>query len=209
MLNSTETGPEMRLQTKFSGMHGIPQLLLLSSVLALLAFALFPVVARAGCSTAACLNYELEGAPTLGNEPSTGSGAHHPHQKSHGNGQNGTHQATPAQAETGGAGPGSEAETGPERHKAHGNGSHHQGGEASAGGGGGNPPNPGGGDKNSTTTGAQKDRGHTSTEPHPTHGNGGSSPVLPILIAVAALAALSIGIVVHRQRRSDTSPRPT
>lgn len=30
---------------------------------------------------------------------------------------------------------------------------------------------------------------------------GGSSPVLPILIAVAVLAALSIGAVLYRQRR--------
>ena len=39
----------------------------------------------------------------------------------------------------------------------------------------------------------------------PTHGfvesGGGSSPVVPILVAVAVLAALSIGSVVYRQRR--------
>lgn len=34
------------------------------------------------------------------------------------------------------------------------------------------------------------------------HASGGSSPVVPILIAVAVLAAISIGVVLYRQRRS-------
>ena len=32
---------------------------------------------------------------------------------------------------------------------------------------------------------------------------GGSSPVVPILIAVVVLAAISIGVVLYRQRKSD------
>lgn len=42
-------------------------------------------------------------------------------------------------------------------------------------------------------------------DPAPAHhisqAGGGSSPVLPILVAVAVLAALSIGAVLYRQRR--------
>jgi hypothetical protein len=38
------------------------------------------------------------------------------------------------------------------------------------------------------------------------HGGGGSSPLVPILIAVAVLAAISIGAVVLRQRRTPSAP---
>jgi cobalamin biosynthesis Mg chelatase CobN len=37
---------------------------------------------------------------------------------------------------------------------------------------------------------------------HKTSSSGGSSPVVPILIAVAVLAAISIGVVLYRQRKS-------
>jgi hypothetical protein len=35
----------------------------------------------------------------------------------------------------------------------------------------------------------------------PASSDGGSSPLVPILIAVAVLAAIAIGAVVYRQRR--------
>jgi cobalamin biosynthesis Mg chelatase CobN len=38
--------------------------------------------------------------------------------------------------------------------------------------------------------------------------DGGSSPLVPILIAVAVLAALSIGAVLYRMRRADGAEAP-
>jgi hypothetical protein len=37
-------------------------------------------------------------------------------------------------------------------------------------------------------------------------GSGGSSTLLPVLIAMAVLAAASIGVVLYRQRRGDSGP---
>jgi cobalamin biosynthesis Mg chelatase CobN len=42
--------------------------------------------------------------------------------------------------------------------------------------------------------------------PASTSEDDGSSPLVPILIAIAVLAAISIGVVVMRRRRQDTSP---
>jgi cobalamin biosynthesis Mg chelatase CobN len=39
-------------------------------------------------------------------------------------------------------------------------------------------------------------------------GGSGSSPLVPILIAIAALAALSLGTVLYRQRRQRSGSRP-
>ncbi len=39
-----------------------------------------------------------------------------------------------------------------------------------------------------------------------TSGTGGSSPVLPILVAIVVLAAISIGVVVYRERRRGDRP---
>jgi cobalamin biosynthesis Mg chelatase CobN len=39
------------------------------------------------------------------------------------------------------------------------------------------------------------------SQPNPSNDSGSSSPLVPILIAIAALAAISIGAVVYRQRR--------
>ena len=36
--------------------------------------------------------------------------------------------------------------------------------------------------------------------------DGGSSPVVPILIAIALLAAVSVGVVVWQRRRGDAPP---
>jgi cobalamin biosynthesis Mg chelatase CobN len=42
------------------------------------------------------------------------------------------------------------------------------------------------------------------SDPQPASDDGGSSPLVPILIAIAALAAVSIGVVVMRNRRGDS-----
>jgi hypothetical protein len=48
------------------------------------------------------------------------------------------------------------------------------------------------------------------SDAQPASDDGGSSPLVPILIAIAALAAVSIGVVVMRNRRggSDSPVSP-
>jgi len=41
------------------------------------------------------------------------------------------------------------------------------------------------------------------------HGDDGSSPLVPILIAIAVLAAISVAVVMIRQRRQRNSGGPT
>ncbi len=46
--------------------------------------------------------------------------------------------------------------------------------------------------------------GSTATGTPASHSaGGGSSPIVPILIAVVVLAAISIGVVLYRQRKGD------
>jgi hypothetical protein len=88
-----------------------------------------------------------------------------------------------------------------ERHRAH---------AVTPGDGGGHPPKGGGGHKESVSPQASARPGSTGQTPEKTptravgaEGGGGSSPVVPILIAMAVLAALSIGTVLYRGRRQD------
>jgi hypothetical protein len=84
----------------------------------------------------------------------------------------------------------------------------HAGGAGPAGGGDGKGPGGGGSPGDGGSQGAQIGLGQgrapgggSAAAGHPTHGNGGSSPLVPVLIAVAVLAAISIGTVIYRQRR--------
>ena len=67
----------------------------------------------------------------------------------------------------------------------------------------------GGGDGQKAKSGAQDSAGNIkaaqplATAPAPETDSGGSSPLVPILIAVALLAAASIGYFFYRQRRQD------
>lgn len=94
---------------------------------------------------------------------------------------------------------------------------HHQSGAAPPGEGGNQPPRggggsgkgkptkaPGGPDIKPGTSNSPRQSVSTPIEPSTPEGNdgGGSSPVLPILIAVAILAAGSIGVVLYRERSS-------
>jgi hypothetical protein len=45
-----------------------------------------------------------------------------------------------------------------------------------------------------------------SNVPASESGDGSSSPLVPILIAIAVLAAISIGAVLYRQRRQRSEP---
>jgi len=99
--------------------------------------------------------------------------------------------------------PGSEGEPGSKDHRPH----------PATGEGGGHPPGGGGGPKEGGSPKPSAHPGSTGgkqSEGTPTRavtgGGGGSSPVVPILIVMAVLAALSIGTVIYRGRRQDPTP---
>jgi cobalamin biosynthesis Mg chelatase CobN len=158
-------------------------------VLALLAFACFPVLAQAENV------YEFEETQIPGQveKPHSNSG----HKNTHSGGSSPEAQKSTSPEGGGGGNTGGESPES-ESHK-----------QASAGGG--NPSNPGGGGPaqgkqgkgganvkaQPGSGGAQKIEPVSST----TNDEGSSSPLVPILIAVAVLAAISVGAVVVRQRR--------
>lgn len=64
--------------------------------------------------------------------------------------------------------------------------------------------NPGGGSTGSERATAQH-TGQSTTDAAPaSSSDGGSSPLVPILIAVLALAAISVGFVMYKQRRGPS-----
>jgi cobalamin biosynthesis Mg chelatase CobN len=77
-------------------------------------------------------------------------------------------------------------------------------------------PNGSNGSKNAAGTGGQKPAqtqkptpvATETAKPKASHSDngGGSSPLVPILIAIAVLAAISIGAVLWRQRRNPGAP---
>lgn len=162
----------------------------LLSVLVLVALACFPVLAHAASEIP---QYETEVPTTRGHKhPPTHSGNPPDTDESHSNG--GATASDSGQAGT----PGSGSSSG---------GSSSGGASANAGnnpstasGGGNGQGSPGNGatagDKPGTLTQAQPANSNASSSD-----DGGSSPLVPILIAIAALAAISIGAVVIRQRR--------
>jgi cobalamin biosynthesis Mg chelatase CobN len=173
-------------------------------VLALLALALFPVCAFANAGETV---YETE-VPTIESEPGTGNSAGN--SPAHHKPKNNAQAEGSAAHETGGTSTGGEAEVeegSSEGHKKEGSSSEEEEGKSSTGGGG----NGGGGNKSGGANaggpegsiGEQKDLGGTAQGKNVAESSGGSSPVVPILIAVVVLAAISIGVVLYRQRKSD------
>lgn len=176
---------------------------LLPSVLALLALALFPVSAFAGNSGEAV--YETE-VPSVESHPSTGGNHSGKSATNHKSSNNPT--AEGSVAETGGAGP-EESEKGSESsegHKKEGSSSKQKKSNPSTGAGGnGNKPTGGANAGGSEQSSIGESKGLGSTQPGKNaaaKSGGGSSPVLPVLIAVVVLAAISIGVVLYRQRKS-------
>lgn len=149
--------------------------------------------------------YETE-VPSVTNEPSKGgthSGKPSTHPSSHNTGEGETGRAHASNAEVGGGAEGSEGKSG--GHKQEGSSSKEEEGQSStAGGGGGNKPHGGGGGGNGPegSISESKNLGGTQSGTNVAHSSGGSSPVVPILIAVVVLAAISIGVVLYRQRKS-------
>lgn len=170
----------------------------LLSVLALLAMACFPVLANAEDSS----NYQYETAvpsptghsatPTGGGggtkSPNSGGGSPTAHASGRPSGSGSSPSGSSA---NGNPTTGSDGGTG---HGSQGNGSttsqHASKGQDSAG-----------------TLGGPKPVSSTTA----TSDGGGSSPLIPILIAIAVLAAISVGVVLYRQRRqgpgSSVSPK--
>jgi cobalamin biosynthesis Mg chelatase CobN len=178
-------------------------------MLALLALALFPVAAQAECSTSSCLNYEVE-VPTIESEGPTksGSGKSPTHHKSSNNAKA---EGSADSESSGGAGteePETESGSSEGGHKKKGSSSQEEEGKSSTAGGGngdsGNKPSGGANSGGSESSiGESKDLGGTQQGKNVSESSGGSSPVVPILIAVVVLAAISIGVVLYRQRKSD------
>jgi cobalamin biosynthesis Mg chelatase CobN len=173
-------------------------------VLALLALVLFPVAAHAESSSGA--TYEVE-VPSIESKPSTGNSSGKsptPHQ-----GKNNAKAEGSGANETGGANKGGEpeAEEGSSggHKKKEGSSSEEEEGKSSMGGGGNGGNKPGGGANAGGSEGSiseSKDLGGTQQGKNVAEASGGSSPVVPILIAVVVLAAISIGVVLYRQRKS-------
>jgi cobalamin biosynthesis Mg chelatase CobN len=175
-------------------------------VLAVLALALFPVLAHAG-ETAGGAVYEPEVPHIETEKAETTTKSHSGSSTKHTSSNNA--KAEGSAVPNGGTGKSSaeseEAESGSEGHKSGG----------VAGGGNGNSPKGGGTEgagnsgKNSSAGSEDAISGQQVASKSPvetSESSGGSSPVVPILIAVAVLAAISIGVVLYRQRKSGQGP---
>ncbi|MGH2939176.1 MAG: hypothetical protein ACRDPE_13775 [Solirubrobacterales bacterium] len=182
--------------------------LLLAPALGLTAFACLPTMARAETSSEKVYHLGPPGLESEGVEatPKAAPTKNRPKPKRTPEAHN---TATPKTGEKGPADTttGSEGEAASkERHEAH----------AATPGGNDHPPGGGHGQRKGGAPKPSADSGHTGTrqlvrtptkvDSSESGGGGGSSPVVPILILVAVLAALSIGTVLYRGRRQD--PRP-
>jgi cobalamin biosynthesis Mg chelatase CobN len=175
-------------------------------VLALLAFVALPAFANAG----EIPQYEVEKTESF-KVPNTTTESVKPKHITEGNSGQSNNPA--AKASEAGGGDGSQKKGEPEES---GEKEKSQSGGAGAGEGGGN----GGGSEGSQSGGnggktndgiggseAVTGGGTGSPVAHKTESSsGGSSPVVPILIAVIVLAAISIGVVLYRQRKSGQGP---
>jgi hypothetical protein len=164
--------------------------LLLLSVLALLAFACFPILAQASESVGPV--YETE-VPTVNGHttPPTHSGGGTPAHSSSGGNPSSTGSTPSNGSGSGSGGNPSSANSNPSTGEGGGTGSGGQGNGSTANGKGGNQQ------VSSLSNGQQASSQKSADD--------SSSPLIPILIAIAVLAAISIGVVVVRQRRQRGS----
>jgi cobalamin biosynthesis Mg chelatase CobN len=173
----------------------------LLSVLALLALASVPALAQAGCTESGCAQYEVE-------IPTSGGGTHpKPTTTNKGNPSGNTEpqaeastnpgtKSEPPKTSEGNSGESEETKSG----GAPGGGNNNNGG----GGDSGNKPNSTGGGNGGGEAGLGESKPVATEGGKPvSHSSGGSSPLVPILIAIAVLAAISIGAVIYRQRRQQ------
>jgi hypothetical protein len=173
---------------------------LLPLVLALLALAVFPVFAHAG----GIPEYEVEKNETeLPHSNTTVK------PKSQGSQHHASPTNPPAEGSDVGGGKGSKSNSGSPEEKESERSSGGGGGSHSSGGG----DHSGGGNPNSQSQSEGKISGAekvatSSGKPASSSSGGGSSPIVPILIAVVVLAAISIGVVLYRQRKDGSGPDP-
>lgn len=169
---------------------------LLMSVIAL-ALACFPALAQAECTSSSCVQYtesipKPEGENTPAHHQKTPAkasktGEDGGSQPSHSDGSQGTKEAEgseegEASEENGAAAPGHDGGSGQQGKPG---GSAHEGGKQAV--------NPGA----QITPGVQASKSSDG---------GSSSPLVPILIAIAVLAAISVAVVMIRQRRQRRGP---
>jgi hypothetical protein len=188
--------------------------LAMASLLALLLPALSPLVARAETSNEKVYHLGPPGLESVGTEsngesetPGKDGSRGHTKPKPH-------RSATPGTGEVRAEAP-TEPEGEPE------SGEREESRAATPGKGGNHPPGDGSGAGDGASSKTQRDGGHNpgrSSSPGsggsaPTDGatskpgsGGGSSPVVPILIAVVVLAAISIGVVLYRERKQNSGP---
>ena len=154
---------------------------MLSSVLALVALAFFPLSVQA----AEVPQYKpYEPSPYGNNNPDTGSGAPNSPNSDGGSSDEDSQQIAGA-----GGGPSGKDRSG---------GGAKRGGDA-----------PHGGKKSSVEAGHAVSEGNEASLPQEhlaSSTDDDSSPLVPILIALAVLAAISIGVVAMRRRRQETDP---
>jgi cobalamin biosynthesis Mg chelatase CobN len=165
------------------------------SLIALLALACVPALAQAECTDSSCKQYEVE-IPTAGGKEGKPKKEREANEEpaaeaSSNGGKNKEKTSSPAEADS------KEAEEG-KGAAPPGNGGNHGGGNGANQGKGGSSSG-----KGSEGLGGAKQVGGTETGKPASHSSGGSSPLVPILIAIAVLAAISIGAVIYRQRRQD------
>jgi cobalamin biosynthesis Mg chelatase CobN len=187
-------------------MQGAPRRLarsffVLPLVLALLAFVALPAFADAG----EIPQYEVENTESF-KVPNKTTESVKPKHITEGNSGKSNNPA--AKASEAGGGKGSqkkgEPEEGGEKEKSQSGGAGPGEGGGNGGAGESSPSGGNGGQTNDGVGGAEAVAGGTGTPvAHKTESSGGgSSPVVPILIAVIVLAAISIGVVLYRQRKS-------
>lgn len=172
----------LRTRRPFRSQASTPFALL--SVLALLALACFPAFAHAEGSSVP--EYETE-VPTVTGHTTT-SNHQHNNNPTAGSSSSGGNSGS-GSGHSGGSGSGSS-----------GGGSSTGQKNGTAGNGGTSQSNQGNGSNVQSRTLAQGGTGQGQS-PGSTSSGGSSSPLVPILIAIAVLAAISIGVVVFRQRR--------
>jgi hypothetical protein len=205
----------MKTRTDLWNATGGParSLFVVASVLALLALALLPIGARAEKSSSEITYFD--GPPELESVPSQNAAEPHgPTAKQHHGDANPDQHGSPSRATAEG---GTKTVNEPEG-EPHSEGHHHAGAVPPVKG---NNPPPGGGQtgKNASPgpAGGSARKSVRNVTPGPREptaskadtagaGGGGSSPLLPVLIAMAVLAATSIGVVLYRQRREDSGP---
>lgn len=171
---------------------------LLLPVLAVAALAFLPVIARAESSSESVYktplhNIESTGPEKVGKSTTPNQG----HSEAPNPGDQGESDTTRGEprVETAPEPEGESESKADRRHKA---GPPDEGGDHSSGGGG---TGPGGGASPNGSHGSESDGTRPPKSGASGIDGGGSSPVLPILIAVAVLATISIGVVTYRERR--------